>query len=470
MSELLENTATGLTQEFRQNNPKTIELHQQARRVLPGGVTHAGRIWAEEAPGVYIERAQGAYKWDVDGHRYIDFWMGHGALLMGHSHPVITQAAADQLWRGTHYGANHELEIRWAELIIKLLPSAQKVRFFSSGTEATLMAMRLSRALTGHNKVIKFGGRFHGWHDYVAISDSGKPTKGIPQAVADNMIVLPADLETVERVMAGDKDVAAIIVEADGAHWGELPNPPGFLAGLREITRAYGVVLIFDEIISGFRYSPGGIQLADGVTPDLTTTAKIVAGGLPGGALAGRADLISLLDPAAGENWIQHNGTYNANPLSASAGIAVLSMIADPSAPEKIYKPIAAMGKRLREGMQNALVDNGLGGKGVVYGRDSTFHILLGAPYVTSFPLNGDILGAGFIEEFYRPEVQERMLHPMHQELNLAIRLEMDKRGVQFMRGAGGFVSTAHTNEDIDYTIQAFAESVHRLKKGGMLD
>jgi glutamate-1-semialdehyde 2,1-aminomutase len=470
MSELLEKTATGLIQEFRENNPTTVELHREARRVLPGGVTHAGRIWAEEAPGVYIERAQGAYKWDVDGHRYIDFWMGHGALLMGHAHPLITQAAADQLWRGTHYGANHALEIRWAELIIKLLPSAQKVRFFSSGTEATMMAMRVSRAITGRNKIVKFGGRFHGWHDYTAIGDDGKPTNGIPQAVADNMVVLPANLETVERVMSGDKDIAGIIVEADGAHWGELPNPPGFLAGLREITKAYGVILIFDEIISGFRYSPGGIQLADGVTPDLTTTAKIVAGGLPGGALAGRADLIGLLDPAAGASFIQHNGTYNANPLSASAGIAVLSMIAASNALETIYNPISAMGKRLRAGMQNALVENGLGGKGLVYGRDSVFHILLGAPYVTNFPLDGDILGANFIEEFYRPEVQERLLHSMDKELNLAIRLEMDKRGVQFMRGTGGFVSTAHTNEDIDYTIQAFADSLYSLKKGGMLD
>jgi glutamate-1-semialdehyde 2,1-aminomutase len=470
MSELLERSATNLVGDFKENNPRTIELHQQARQVLPGGVTHAGRIWDEDAPGVYIERAQGAYKWDVDGHRYIDYWMGHGALIMGHAHPLITQATADQLWRGTHFGANHELEIRWAELICKLLPSAQKVRFFSSGTEATMMAMRLSRALTGRNKVIKFDGRFHGWHDYTAIADSGKPTNGIPQAVADNMLVLPADLETVEKVMSADKDISAIIVEADGAHWGELPNPAGFLAGLREITRAFGSILIFDEIISGFRYSTGGIQVAEGVTPDLTTLAKIVAGGLPGGALAGRADLISLLDPAAGTSFIQHNGTYNANPLSATAGIAVLSMIAAPDATETIYKPIAALGKRLRDGMQNALVENNLGGKALVYGRDSVFHVLLGAPYSAELPLEGDITGTVFADYMQRPEFQQRLLAGMRRDVTLALRLEMDKRGVQFMRATGGFVSTAHTQADIDETIKLFGECVYSLKKGGLLD
>jgi glutamate-1-semialdehyde 2,1-aminomutase len=389
--------------------------------------------------------------------------MGHGSLLFGHGHPAIVAAATEQLAKGTHYGANHAGEVRWAELICRLIPSAEKVRFFSSGSEATMMAMRLARLATGRDKILKLSGRFHGWHDYGMIKKGSEPAPGVPQAVSDTVVVAPADLEMIEKIFAGG-GIAGVIVEADGASWGTVPNPPGFLKGLRELTHGYGSVLIYDEIVSGFRYAPGGIQQLEGVVPDLTCLAKIVAGGLPGGAIAGRSDLLEAFSPrTAGAKFVVHHGTFNANPLSAAAGIAALQMVAAPDAQEKIYDYINGLALRLRKGLNAALQAAGLGGKAMSYGRGSIFHVLIGGEQVTEWPADGDIYNPAFADELARPEVQARLRAGIPKELLTALRLELDARGVQLMAGHGGFISTVHTEEDIDQTVNAFAEAVTKL-------
>ncbi len=455
--------------EFLEANPNSLRLHDEAEQFLWDGVTHQGRYW--DTPGVYIDRAEGAYKYDVDGHRYIDYWMGHGSLLFGHSHPVITQAAMAQLGRGTHYGANHVGEIRWAELICRLIPSAQKVRFFSSGTETTLMAYRLARIATGKEKIVKFGLRFHGWHDYNAVNQTGEAPIGVPQAVADNVIVLPTDLKTVEQTLSGQHNVAAVIIEADGAGWGALPNPAGFLAGLRRLTAERGVVFILDEIVSGFRYGPGGVQALEGVTPDLTCLAKILAGGLPGGAIAGRADLLEPFTVKAGKKFIPHHGTFNANPLSAAAGIAALSMIAEPDAQTRLYDRIGRLAQRLRDGLNGVITEAGLGGRAVSYGRGSVFHLLFDndGTQSTEWPANGDIYGPEYAEILDRPEVQAKFKKSIPEPLRTQLRIELDNRGVQLMGGHGGFVSAVHSEADIDQTIEIFAGALAGLKRDGKI-
>lgn len=456
-------------EQFLAANPTSLQLHEEALKVLPDGVTHSGRRW--DPTGVYIDRAVGAYKYDVDGHRYIDYWMGHGSLLFGHVHPGIAQAAIDQISRGTHYGANHAGEIRWAELICQLIPSAQKVRFFSSGTEATMMALRLARAATGKEKIIKFGLRFHGWHDINAINESGVAPTGVPQSVAANVLVLPPEIEAVERALEGNHDVAAVILEADGASWGTVPNPTGFLAALRQLTSEKKVILIFDEIVSGFRYGPGGMQQVEGVTPDLTCLAKILAGGFPGGAVTGRADLIELFSIKAGDRYIVHHGTFNGNPVSAAAGIAALSMIAAPDAPEKIYGLIEQRANQLRTGLNHVFNEAGLSGRAFSYGRGSVFHVCfdLESRDLVEWPLDGNIYRPEFHEILANPDVQTRLKKGIPEPLRTQLRLELDNRGIQFMGGTGGFVSTAHTESDIEESIKIFAGAVEGLQKNGWL-
>ncbi len=447
---------------FLAANPRSHALHDEAEQVFWGGVTHAGRYW--DPAGVYITHAKGAYKYDADGHEYIDYWMGHGSLLFGHAHPTLVEAVTEQVARGTHFGGNHAGEVRWAELICRLIPSAQKVRFFSSGTEATMMAMRLARLHTGRTKIMKFAGHFHGWHDYGAVAASGVAAPGVPTGVADTMLVLPTDIEVVEKTLASDPDIAAVILEADGAGWGAVPLPPGFLKRLRELTQAHGVVLIFDEIVSGFRYGPGGIQALENVTPDLTCLAKILAGGLPGGAVAGRAELLEPFSPGS-QHAIIHHGTFNANPLSAAGGVATLNMIATPDAQTRIYDYIGNLGQRLRDGLNDAIEEAGLTGKGIVYGRGAVFLVLLGSQACAGLPLDGNLYDSAFAPQLSKLEIQTQLRQGMSKPLKTALRVALDNQRVQFMAGMGGFVSVMHTAADIDHTIEAFGVALHHLKR-----
>jgi len=445
-------------------NTKSHELYARALRVFPSGVTHDHRYFGAMEP-VYIDHAQGSHKWDVDGNEYIDYWMGHGALLLGHGHPAIVEAVQRQIVRGTHYGGSHALEVEWGELIQQIVPSAERIKFTGSGTEATMMAVRLARAYTGRHKFLKFQGHFHGWSDAMTAGFQAPfnvpSSVGVDQSVLDNVIVAPADLEEVEAVFSGQSgDIACAILEPTGASYGTIPLPDGFLQGLREITSRYGVLLVFDEIITGFRYSPGGVQQQAGVLPDLTALAKIVAGGLPGGAVGGRADVMAALEFRAGDaDWnryhrINHPGTFNANPMSAAAGIAMLK-IAQTGEPQEY---VARLGKSLVQGMNQAIQELGVEGS-CVYGDGSIFHVLLGkgASANPDGTLVLNCVDTLTLRQANAPEVKA------------ALQAGLLKRGIDILGGQAGILSTAHSEEDIDLTVAAFRETLREMREGGVL-
>jgi len=432
----------------------SAKLHAKASQVLPNGVTHDARH-LRPFP-VYVERAAGSKKWDVDGHEYVDYVMGHGALLLGHSHPVVAEAAMRQLPLGTHYGASHALEAEWAEEVVRLVPSAEVVRFTSSGTEATLMALRLARAATGRPGLLKFERHFHGWHDYViGTSTYGAAAPvGVPEATLESVAVVPPDMAVVRETLAGRPDIGAVIVEASGASSGAVPLARGFLKELESHLRAQGIIFIMDEVVTGFRWSVGGVQLIEGVMPDITALAKVLAGGFPGGAVAGRRDLMERLEfPAPGvkADKIGHPGTFNANPLSSAAGVACLREIADGT-----HQGAAdARAKELRAGMNTVLAE--LGMRGAIYGESSVFKILLG---VDCEPLATDRHGLDL-----PPALLER---GTPSEVSRQMQLSLLNRGVFFF-GNAGIVSSAHTSADIAHTIDSWRSALQELRAEGIL-
>ncbi|MBO0775165.1 MAG: aminotransferase class III-fold pyridoxal phosphate-dependent enzyme, partial [Actinobacteria bacterium] len=355
-------------------SPRSRAHAQRASRVLPGGVTHYVRQ-AKPFP-LAVARAEGSRKWDLDGHEIICYVMGHGALLLGHSHPDVVAAVRHQATVAFHPGGCHELEAEWAEAVVDLVPSAELVRFTASGTEASLLALRLARAATGRERVVKLAGHFHGWHDQVSYGADapfdGPDTAGLPGVLGQVVTVVPADAAALARALEGG-DVAAVILEPSGAAWGTVPLPDGLLAAARALTSAAGTVLVFDEVVSGFRWSPGGVQAAAGVIPDLTVLGKILAGGMPGGAVAGRAGLLHHL-AADGDDprRVAHPGTHNAHPVSAAAGIAALRVCRS-GEPQDRAARLAAI---LRAGLTSALAQAGV--PGCAYGESSVFHLLLG--------------------------------------------------------------------------------------------
>jgi glutamate-1-semialdehyde 2,1-aminomutase len=343
------------------------DLAERAQRVLPGGATHTARSYD---PRIYVARSSGSRKWLIDGTELIDYTMGHGALLLGHAHPAVVEAVREQVARGTHYGAASPLEVEWAELITTLVPSADKVRFTASGTEAVMLALRVARAATGRDRVVKLEEHFHGWSDVVSafIDDDGtiRTPPGVPQILGDLTTVVPTrDPSALEAALAR-RDVAALILEPSGAHYGRMPLDPSFIGAARAACSATGTVLVFDEVVTGFRVSPGGMQARLGITPDLSVLGKVMAGGLPGGAVAGQADLLELLSTK-----IEHPGTFNANPLSAAAGITTLRLVAD-GGPQRNADTYAA---NLAREWSGALVAAGIPGE--VTRMSSILHIKL---------------------------------------------------------------------------------------------
>jgi glutamate-1-semialdehyde 2,1-aminomutase len=430
------------------------KLYDEAVTRLAGGVVHDSRYVAPFP--IYIEKAKGSRKWDVDGHEYIDYSMGSASLLLGHAHPDVVAAIAEQLPKGTFYGNCTPLEVEWAGLVQQLIPSAELIRFVGSGTEATLLAIRIARAFTGKSKIVRFEGHYHGWHDHVVVGMQPPfdevPTLGLLPGIVAATVVVPANnLDRVEAELQKDKDIAAVILEASGASWGTVPLVEGFHAGLRRLTEKYGVLLIFDEIITGFRYSPGGVQALVGVTPDLTTLAKVVTGGLPGGAVGGRADIMRVVDPRAEFGGRRpgaiHRGTFNANPLAAAGGIAALKVVAT-GEPQRHANAIAA---RLRQEMQEVLKRHGVAG--AVYGDASTFHVYFGRT-------NGNSIEG----------LSAAQLKGIPKTTVAAFQQALRQRGVDLMSYTGGLTSLAHTDEDVRQTIQAFDGAVHELLAAGAVD
>ena len=429
-------------------------MAEQARGIFPNGVTHDLRH-LEPFP-IYVERGQGAHKWDVDGHELIDYWSGHGALLLGHGHPAIVAAVQRQMERGTHPGACHEGEIEWGRWVQRLVPSAERVRFVSSGTEATLMALRLARLFTGRPRVLKFAGHFHGWHDFLVPAPTlpidGKPTPGIPAEIAQETVIIPPnDANLVERTLRGDAGIGCVILEPTGGHWGAVPIRGPFLRELREITQRLERLLIFDEVISGFRVAPGGAQAHYGVTPDLTTLAKILAGGLPGGCVAGRADILAGIEIRPGKPKMKHPGTFNANPLSAAAGVTTLQLVAD-GEPCRRASEIA---RQLRQQLNQLFAQRGVAW--IAYGEFSGFRLLTNyhgpRPEQDDFvPYNGDL---------------HRLDAPRPPKLTHAFRQAMLLHGVD-VSGLGSMTTAAHTEADVEATVTAVAAAVELLGAEGV--
>ncbi|MCG3109408.1 Glutamate-1-semialdehyde 2,1-aminomutase [Metallosphaera sp. J1] len=303
------------------------ELWNKAQSLFAGGVNSPVRAAVKPFP-FYTRSAKGAYLVTEDSKRLIDFVLGYGPLILGHAHPRVIEAVKDQLERGWLYGTPSKAEVELASLITKHIPTAQKVRFVNSGTEATMTALRLSRGFTGRSKILKFDGNYHGAHDYVLIdagsaaSEFGVPfSHGIPSEVSSTVLVCPYnDLVCTESVLRRE-EIAGVIVEPVMGNMGVIPPEKDFLPGLRKLTSEYGAVLIFDEVITGFRLGLGGAQSYFGVKPDLTTLGKIIGGGFPIGAVCGRKDIMDQLTPSG---RVFNAGTFNANPISMTAGIATI--------------------------------------------------------------------------------------------------------------------------------------------------
>ena len=437
---------------FAEKFSGSVDWHRRGRELFAGGITHQTRFTSPFA--VYIEHGQGPCKYDIDGNELIDYVMGNGSLMMGHSPAEVTAAVAAQAQRGTHLGGATTHEIRYAEAVKRLMPNLERVRFTTSGTESTYLALRLARAYTGKTKIVKFHEHFHGWHDYVT-PESGQALGGIPQEVLDTVIVAPADAAAVDRILTEDDDVAAVIVECNGAHYGTFPlMNPTFLQDIREITSRHGVVFIMDEVITGFRLSSGGAQVRWGLEPDLTTMAKIVAGGQPGAAVGGRAEIMELMAFRDDPEWdnvlrVPQGGTFNAQPVTAAAGIATLEAIAT----GEVNARADAMADRLKQGLNEVFIRNEVTGH--AHGIASIIHVNLGA----ECSCDRDLCNMSY----------QQIYDTMPAETTRALRRAMLVNGVDMMGGRAFLVSSSHDEDVVDQTLEAFSQSLKDLREEGAL-
>ena len=428
---------------------------ERAGELFPSGITHDTRAFTPWP--IYVERAQGARKWDADGNEYVDYIGGHGALLLGHNRAEVVEATQAALSRGTHFGSSHEIEVDWGEQVRSMVPCSERVRFTSSGTEATMMALRLSRAYTGRERVVKLAEHFHGWHDIVVgrqnADDSAPHSPGVPEGFYESLtIVPPGDVEALREALA-PRDVAAVILEPTGAHFGQVPLDPSYLRAAREATAETGTILVMDEVITGFRTAPGGAQELYGVKPDLSAHAKILAGGLPGGCVTGREDVMSMLEIRDNEaEWnaterVTHQGTFNANPVSAASGLAALKLIAAGGEVERADASAA----RLVRGL-NALFAE-LSVPASAWAVSSMWHLNIGyeAPRPTGIEWDAAEAPRGAVDGIALP-----------------LRLSLYNHGVDLM-GMGGMVSSAHGDAEIDETIEGFRAAVGDLRAESLL-
>jgi glutamate-1-semialdehyde 2,1-aminomutase len=445
---------------FAARRPKSAALFERAKRVLGGAVGHDLR-YSLPMP-LYIERGRGGRKWDVDGNEYVDFLMGNGALLLGHADPEVVDAIARAAAFGTHFGNDHPLHIEWAELVQRLIPCAERVRFTNSGTEATQLALRIARAATGRNRILRLAGHFHGWHDDVVHGFQppfdADGSLGVPPHVRQGLITIPdGDLNLLDDTLAANSDVAAVILEPSGASWGRVPIDPKWLRGVREATARRGVLLIFDEVVTGFRFSSGGAQKLYSVTPDLCCLAKVMAGGMPGGAVAGREAVMRVFDMTGDPHHDRHQrvvhfGTYNAAPTSAAAGIVVLRRVANGMAIEQAD----AAARRLRDAWDAVLERHGIAG--YVYGPASTYHVYFETDLERVRQARS------------RPDLHTTdaaRLKGMPGPLIAQYQRRMRFGGVDNMSSTGGVTCSAHTSDDIGGATVAFEQTVLALRDEG---
>jgi len=338
-------------------------LFAEASGLLPGGVDSPVRAFrAVGGDPLFIARGEGAWLEDVDGNRYVDYMLSWGPLILGHAPAALVRALADAAALGTSFGAPSPLEVQLARRVREFFPAVEMLRFVSSGTEATMSALRLARAFTGRAKILKFEGCYHGHADLLLVkAGSGVATLGLPDSpgvpegtVADTLVVPFNDLDAVERRFADlPGEIAAVIVEPVAGNMGVVPPADGFLDGLRAVTHAHGTLLIFDEVMTGFRVHPGGAQALTGVVPDLTTLGKVIGGGLPVGAYGGRRDIMELIAPAGP---VYQAGTLSGNPLAMRAGLVTLDALARPGVWDGIAARAATVGGLIENAARAARV------------------------------------------------------------------------------------------------------------------
>ncbi len=415
-------------------------LLRRAAQVLPGGLLGSHR----SGPGLefVVREGRGAYLWDVTGRRYIDYLLGSGPMLLGHAHPAVVEAVERQMARGTSYFLLNEPAIELAEEIVRAVPCAEQVRYTSSGSEATFFALRVARAYRGRDKVMKFEGGFHGTHDYVLMSVVPRSPKafpapmtdsaGIPHAIEGEVLVAPYnDLATAEALIAAHHDeLAAVIIEP---YQRTIPPAPGFLQGLRAATRRHDVPLVFDEIVTGFRFAYGGAQEFYGVVPDLACYGKVVAGGFPLACIAGPAEIMRHFDAAleGTPDYVWQAGTFNGNAIACAAGLATLAELRKPG----IYQRLFATGARLRDGLAAAVARSGLAAQ--VSGEPPVFDL--------------------FFTD--RPVVDYRATLTADRDRIKRFNQELVRRAV--VKAVNKiYVSLAHTERDVDETVDIFHQAL----------
>jgi glutamate-1-semialdehyde 2,1-aminomutase len=420
------------------------DLFARAQKILVGGVNSPVRAFrAVGGTPLIIERGSGSRLWDVEGREFIDYVCSWGALILGHAHPDVVRAIADQATRGTSYGMTSPLEIELGERIASAVASIERIRFVSSGTEATMSAVRVARAFTGRDLILKFEGGYHGHADsFLVEAGSGLATLGIssspgvPQALAQLTLNAPfGDIAAVERIFSQHQGkIAAIIVEPVAANMGVVSPAPEFLAALRRTTEADRALLIFDEVITGFRLAYGGAEISVGIRPDITVLGKIIGGGLPVAAYGGRSEIMETVAPLGS---VYQAGTLSGNPLAMRAGLATLSLLEG----RGLYPALNAKAARLAEGLRAVLTESGVPGEINISGS------LLTLFFVPS-PVR-DYAGAkqsntARFAAFFREMLAHGILLPPSQFEAM-------------------FVSAAHTDDDIDRTIQAARASLRAV-------
>ncbi len=437
-----------LVEEYVKNRTESRQLHEQAARLFPAnGATHSARVMDPFRP--YITHAKGSRKWDVDGNEYIDYVMGHGTLILGHSHPAIVNALEKQVAKGLLYGDNHQLVVEWATLIQQMMPVAERVEFCTCGQEANMMGIWLSRVFTGRKKVLRMDENFHGWGEELVRKD-------LPGVSAENVDVIPFnDVEAAETALATG-EYAILMTEGGGAHMaGQVPIFDELLYALPDLTRKYGTIWLIDEVVTGFRDAPGGWQSLKGVKPDLTTVGKCVGGGLPVGAVLGRADIMDALSPRAPKDRrISHSGTWNANAAVAAAGLAACKVYRD-GAPQEAAR---AQGNYLRQRCNEVFKARGI--KGRLYGR-TIMHVYFG-------PIEFESEDVSMAPTRDVKKITDPTFGPVRDRLVFHLL----NRGVSLLTaiGSGYFVmSSAHTKEDVDETVGAFEASLDAMLAEGSI-